>query len=365
MSNESISTRQVFCIIVLFIFGSSLIMGVSIEAAQDTWIALLSVILLATPLVIIYARIIRLYPEKDFFEISELLLGKIAGKIIIVLMTWYAIHLCALVLRNFSEFLQIHAMTETPQFPIMVSIILVVFYMVKSGIETMGKWSVFILPIIIMVVIFTTVTSIKKMDFTNIMPVMEHDIGTIATGAFQILTFPFAETVLFLCLACAFKKKGNPYKTYISAILVGTLVLLIIFLRNTFLLGPAMINAVYFPSYSTVRIINIGEFFTRIEGSIAMNFILAGIMKMSVCLLAASKGTARLFGIKDYRQILLPVSLLILALSAILYKSTMEMFNFIKYYKFYAILYQIVIPLIIWIFAEIKTRLRKFNNIAF
>lgn len=354
MQKEMISARQMVCIIVMLIFGSSVIMGVSSEAAQDSWISLLLAEVITAPIILIYARIIKLFPEKDLFEIIEILFGKIAGKIIIILMIWYSIHLCALVLRNFSEFVQIAIMPETPQLPIMIAMILVVVYMAKSGIETMGKWSIIMLSIIMLVVILTILLSINKMDFTNILPVMEHDFRTIATGAFQLFSFPYAETVLLLCLASAIKKKDSPYKIYMYSTLIGTAILLLAILRNLFLLGPEMVAASYFPSYVAVRIIDVADYLTRMEGFIAMNFILAGIVKITVCLMAASKGTASLFGIKNYRQILLPVSLLVVALSAIIYKNVMEMFDFLRIYKYYAIPFQIIIPLAIWITAEIK-----------
>jgi spore germination protein KB len=356
MHKETITIRQAVCILIMFIFGSSVIMGVSSEAAQDSWISLLLAAVFATPVILVYARISRLYPEKDLFEIIESALGKIAGKIVVVLMVWYAIHLGALVLRNFSEFIQIETMPETPQLPIMIAMILVVVYMAKSGIETMGRWSIFMLSVVVFVVVITVLFSLNKIDFMNILPVMEHDIGTIAKGSFQLFTFPYAETVLFLGAANAIKKSDSPYKVYLHAILIGTVILLAVILRNTLLLGSAMIDAEYFSSYVAVRIIEVGEFFQRIEGSIAMNFILAGIIKIAVCMMAASKGTARLFGIEDYRRLVFPVGLLIVALCAVVYRNVMEMFDFLKVYQYYALPFQIAIPLTVWIAAEIRTR---------
>jgi spore germination protein KB len=115
----------------------------------------------------------------------------------------------------------------------------------------------------------------------------------------------------------------------------------------------------YCPSDIAARIINIGDFLTRIEGSISMNFIMAGITKITVCLLVAAKGMAHLFGISNYRKILIPVALLALALSAILYETAMEMFAFLEAYQYYALLFQIIIPVIVWMFAEIKVRRQK------
>ena len=359
MIKEIISSRQAVCILCMFMFGSSVILGVSSAAAQDSWISLLMTPLLTLPMLLVYARIISLFPEKDFFEIVEIVLGKIAGKFIIFLMAWYALHLGALVLRNFSEFIKISFMGETPELATMIAMTLVVIYMMYSGIETMGKWSLVMLPVVVFVVILTTFLAINKMDITNLMPVMEHRFGTLAKGSYKLFTFPYAETVLFLCLAGSMKKTANPYKIYIYGILVGTALLFLVVMRNILLMGPDVLGAEAFPSYVAVRIISIGDFIARIEGSIAMNLILAGIIKISVCLLAATKGVASIFGIENYRNILFPISLTAVALAVIIYKSAMEMFAFLKIYQFYAIPFQILIPVLIWVAAEIKVRRQK------
>lgn len=47
-------------------------------------------------------------------------------------------------------------------------------------------------------------------------------------------------------------------------------------------------------------------------------------------------------------------------LSLIIYTNTMQMFEWLDIiYKYYAIPFEIILPLFIWITAEIKVRLRK------
>jgi len=359
MQKEMISMRQAFCIIVLFIGGSSIVMGGSSEAGQDAWISLLLGFLGVIPFILFYARIMRLYPDKDIFEIFETLFGKIIGRVFTVLVSWYALHLGSLVVVNFSEFIEIMAMPETPQLPLMIVMLALTAFLAASGVETLGKWAIVTLPILCLIVVLTVVLALQQMDFSNIQPVLGTEFSKIAAGSLKIFTFPLAETVLFLGLAGSVKRQTNPYKLYFYATAFAVLILLVVMVRNIELLGPALMKIEYFPSYITARIINIGDFLTRIEGSISMNFIMAGITKITVCLIVAAKGIAYLFGISNYRKILIPVSLLMLSISAILYKTAMEMFAFIEAYQYYALLFQIIIPVIVWLFAEIKIRRQK------
>ncbi len=356
---ELISKKHVTSIIMMFIVGSSVVMGVNSEAQQDSWLSLILAAAGTIPILLVYARIIRLNPGKDIFEILEFLMGKVIGKAVIALMSWYALHLAAMVLRNFSEFIQISAMPETPQLPIMILMILVTAYMARSGIEALGRWSLATVPLVLFVVVMTVLLSLNKMHFTHIQPVMDHPFGQIASASFTIFTFPFAETVLLLGVAGAIKKEDSPYKLYVGASLLGALVLLIVLVRNIELLGAPMMGAEYFPSYVAARVINLGDFLSRIEITIGMNLILAGIVKISLCLLTATKGVARLFGVNDYRRLVMPMALMTVALCAIVYKSTMEMFAFLPVYQYYALPFQVAIPLIVWILAEVKNRKQK------
>lgn len=356
---ETVSIQQAICIIILFIFGSTVVLGLSTDAGQDAWISLLLAVVLMIPILLVYARIMRLFPEKDLFDILIILFGNIPGKILITLMAWYALHLCALVLRNFSEFMQITMMQETPQLPLMAAMLLVTCYLSKSNAAVMGKWAIVMLPILFLTIIVTLILSAENMDFSTLQPIFAKDPVVLIHGAYQIITFPFAETVLFLCIANVLKRQDSPYKTYGWAIAISGFFLLAVFIRNLTVLGVPMVRAEYFPSYSTARILHIGDFLTRIEGTITMNFIVTGIVKIALCLTAASKGIAKLFNIQNHRQIILPVGLLALALCAIIYKSAMEMFGFLKYYQIYAIPFQIMIPGAAWIMAEIKTRKKR------
>jgi spore germination protein KB len=355
MNKEALTTRQAVCLLAMFLFGSTAIMGMGTTVDQDSWITLLIASAATIPMFLLFARLNRLYPEKDMFCLIESIFGKVAGKIIIGLLTWYSLHLCSLIMRNFSEFVEITVMPETPQLPIMLIMMAVVAYLARSGIETMGKWASIMLPVVSVVVLLTILFSLNRIEISRIMPIMGHSVAEIGEAAYHFLTFPFLESVVFACALSGLSQPAKPYKSYLLALLIGTLSLLGVVLRNTMVLGPQVVNAEYFPSYIAVKVINMGSLISRIEGSISMNLIIGGLAKSSVCLLAAAKGVNHLFGMKGIKRIILPLALFAVALGSTLFKSSMEMFDFIKDYGAYAIPFQIIIPLLIWIGAEIKS----------
>lgn len=134
IKKDVLTTRLSVSIVILILFGSSFILGVSTLSGQDSWIAILVAGVLACPLMIIYARIMKLFPGKDIFEVMELTLGKIAGKVLITILVLYAQLFTALVLRNFTEFIEVTNFPETPQAPLAFAMIIVVIYIYAKAV---------------------------------------------------------------------------------------------------------------------------------------------------------------------------------------------------------------------------------------
>lgn len=359
MVEEKITANQAIAIITAFIFGSSVIFGVSTEAKQDSWIALILAMIFSLPIIFMYARIIKLYPCMGLYDIVHKLFGKIIGNIIIVLMTWYSIHLCSIVLRNFSEYIKITTLFKTPEILIIIMLLFVSIYIAKRTLNIFGSWVLIVLSVVILMVLLTLILSLNIFEMENFLPIMETKIKDMALASYKLISYPLAETVLFLPLAGFLKKKDSPYKIYLKAIIFGCIIFLLVIFRNLTVLGSTLIMDTYFSSFAATRIIELGNFFTRIEGAVTINFLFAGIAKITVCLIAASLGISKLLSITNYKKIVVPTGLLILALSTIIYTNIIEMMDFVKIYYIYAFPFEIIIPLIIWITAEIKHKQNK------
>ena len=195
------------------------------------------------------------------------------------------------------------------------------------------------------------------MDFTNLKPVLYNGMRPVFSSAFDVFSFPFAETVLFMAVLDNLRENGSPYRTYFAGLLIGGGILALITVRSILILGDVNTSLQNFASYASVRLINIGDFLQRIEASVSLVFIFSGFIKFNVCLHAVTKGMAYLFNIQDYHRITAPLDLLMTVFSITIYDGALEMFEWVKIYKYYAVPFQILLPIIIWITAEIKCRI--------
>jgi spore germination protein KB len=367
MKKEMISMRQIIFLVILFIFGDSAIIGLNAETGQDAWISLLMATVFVLPLVLMYARIMKLYPEENIFYIMQEVFKPFIGKILIILFVWYALHVSITILSIFCNFIKMTSLTATPKVVIIAAMVLTVIYVVLSSMHNMGRGVVSAFSILCISLILTIFLSFGRVqNFENLFPIANHSIKELSAGAWRILVFPLAETVLFLGVADDIRqgKNDNPYKLYLYSILFGSLVLMVIVLRNIILLGPDLMENSYFPSFKAARLIGIQNFLERIEGLITYAFIIAGVAKLAICLFTAAKGITKLFGLKNYKVVVAPLSLLIFAMCPIANASIVEVFEFLKPYQIYAIPFQIIIPFIVWIGAEISVRKKRKEGIA-
>ncbi|WP_018753372.1 GerAB/ArcD/ProY family transporter [Paenibacillus sanguinis] len=357
MDKEVISHGEARTILILYIMGSTMILGAAGEAKTDSWISILLAMAIAVPIYWAWARVLTLYPGQNMFDIALHVLGKWIGKAFILIYIWYAFHLGALVLRNFGEFMEAEAMPETPMLVPMLFVTALGIGVVRAGIETMGRSGRMLLNMCLVTMLLVFLLVLGKLHYSNLLPILDRGWPRVWKGAFSAFSFPFAEAVIFLGAISSIKGKKNLTGIFLYSLLIGGALILFITLRNIMVLGVYTIDNVYFPSYAAVGRINVGNFIQRIEGSVSIVFVICVFMKLSVCLMAASKGIAKLFSLDSYRSVVIQTGLLTAYLAYLLYDNIMEMQYWTTYiYSIYAVPFEILLPLSLLLFAEIKTR---------
>ncbi len=363
MIKEVISDRQGVNLLVLFIFGSTLVMGTGGQAKNDVWIAILLAIILSIPIMFIYARILCRYPGKDFYDILEDVFGMIFGRVFALIYIWFPFHLGALVLRNMGEFISTVGLQEAPKIVPIIVFALICCLGVKNGIETLAKCSGYFIIIVFFLLILLNLLTVNIMDTKNLLPIMENGLKPVLQGVFSVITFPFGELVVFLMVFDSLGSSKTIFRVFLIALALGGAFVAFVAARNIMVLGTDTSGIVYFPSYTAVSRVNVGNFLQRLEISVSIVFILSSFIKISICLLAATKGLTKLLGYKDYRFLVTPVGLLMVNLSYLIYVSIMEMFEWAQdIWPYYAFPFQVIFPLFILIAIEIKAKLQNRNK---
>ena len=358
---EIISQKHAVLMLSFFIFGGIAITGVpTLQAEQDVWIAIILGMIMAFIIYFVYARILTLFPGNGIYEVIGIVFGKVLGKIISLLYTWYAFFLGTLITIYFSQFIRIYALPETPDAVMTIVIPMVGVYAVKNGIETIGRSVGALFPIIILSMIAVTFLSVYLFDYSHIKPVLYNGLKPVLVNTFYIFIRPFAESVLLLAVYGSLRKKSSFYKVYFSGLIIGGTMVLLVTFRTLLIFGIHNMHFSTYSSYESIGLIEFGQSFQRIEGAVAAVFLVTGIFRGSICLYAAASGLAKVFNIQDYRSICAPIALLSSLYSLNLFSSVDELVEWNeKSYPFYAVPILVILPVIIWLTAEIKMRIAK------
>ncbi len=363
MGKEQISDKEAILLILMFIIGTTMILGAGVNAKNDAWISGIVGTVFFIPLLFIYSRLLSLFPGKDLFDIFSIIFGKIAGKILSAIYIWYSFHLGGLVLRNFGEFVNVVALPETPLFISLLCLGLVCMIAVYLGIEVISRTTAIFVPLVISIIFFVVILGIPQLRLNYLQPVLGNGLTPVLTSAFATFSFPMAETVIFLCIFTSLQTRKSPKRVYIWGTLIAAAMVIAITIRNIAVLGNLAGNF-YFPSYVAVSRIRIGNFIQGVEVTVSFIFLFSVFVKCTVCLLAACRGIAKVFNLKDYRSIVIQVGLLMIYFSYTVYHTIIEMSYWaFKIYPYYAFPMQVVIPVITWITAEIK-KSRNLLNIG-
>lgn len=358
MNKETISDKQGIILITMFIIGTSSLQPTGLEAKQDVWLGIIIGALMAFPIFLIYARLHSFFPDKNMFDIIEFCFGKFFGKIIMFLFFLFMILTASEVLINFGFFINTVSFPETPTIIPTTLMIFLCAWIVKEGINTMGRWAELFVVILLFFLLVTTILLIPNMDINNTKPIIANGPKPIFKGAFAAFMFPYTQALLFSMAFSPFKKKKSNYKVYTFGLFFGTILILIVSLTNILVLGVNQCLSFYHPTYFSVARIQIGDFLQRIEASFTIIFIIGAFIKISIYLLGSSRSFSRIFECKDYRFIVIPTALLILILSHIITDSIMEFYEWTSgMWNYFALIFQVFLPIFIWIIAEIKNKL--------
>lgn len=357
MNKEVISDKQGISLIIIFLVGTSSLTAIGLTAKQDFWVSIILSMLITLPFAFIYSHLHIMFSGKNLFEVFEIVFGKFFGKVIMILYTFFFLEEGAEVLFHFKQFINITSLQDTPSIVIVLSIITLCTWVIKEGMEVIGRYAEKQLYIFIGLIAIAVLFLMPDMNINNIRPILSTDTLSILKGAHKTFAFPFGEIIIFAMFFLNFKSSRSPYRIYITGVIMGGIVILIIALTNVLALGVDSASSYYFPTYIAATRIDIGEALQRIEVVISLAYVLGAFIKLSVYLLATSKGLAMIFGYNDYRLLVIPAGLLMINLSSFLFASIMDFWEFDdKIWIFYAIPFEVIIPITVFIIVQIKKK---------
>lgn len=326
-------------------FAPSMITGI---AGRDAWLAALLGPMFALITLLLITWLGRKHPGLTIFQYSEVILGKWLGKTVALLYVWGFLHIGAIAVREFGDFMTTSFMPHTPISVFNFSMILLCAWSVMVGLEVIARMSEFIIILVVSFLLFILLFSLPNWELSYLLPFFSRG----AMPVLQAALIPAAWHGNIIVIAVILPFVTRPARALIAgttAVFASAALLTIGVIGMVTVFGSELSSSFLFPLHLFAQTIDIGQIITRFE-SVVMTIWMAGIfVKTSVFYYCAALGLAQALNLKEVRPVVLPLGILLSTLSISLFQDVTTLVTFLRDTRpYYTIsLYFLGLPLLL------------------
>ncbi len=328
--------------------------GSSYRAKQDTWISMLVASGLTLVLAWIVYRISRLYPGKDIFDLLKLC-PKFLSVPLVFIVAYYCFEQAAMTLRVYTGFVHIVSLPNTGIIILPILTGLVVLFLINREDRMLFRFSYMTAIPIVFIILLLVVFLFPMFRLEHLFPVFYDNTKEVLLCSVENFSFPFGN--IFLLLGIAFFP-GNLKKERAAwlwiAVISGVLSLIVV-LQNILLLGGELSHFLDFPYNYAASLVNVGDFFSRIEVFSSLFFFLSAIVRTAYFVRLTLRGIQSLCPV-SIKSVSFPVVSLLCFYTVIAFDNTNSVFNYLKVFPYFALPLQIGLPIFLLWFCYKKNR---------
>ncbi|MGG4497972.1 GerAB/ArcD/ProY family transporter [Brevibacillus reuszeri] len=352
VTEVQISARQFGILVALFTIGTPILIipaGLAGIVKQDAWLAAVLGVGLGLLITGIYTALGRRFPTKSLVEMNELVFGKWIGKTISITFIFFNLVTAAELLFFVGNFMTTQIMPETPIQSVHILFACIVMMGIRLGIETLARSAEVLFPLFVLLFIILVIFLSPQIKIENIQPVLDTNFKVLLKGTiFFASVFSLAPVVLLMIFPASVNRNKEAKKAFFSGTLIGGFVLIMIIALTILVLGADTTARQMYPSYTLAKKINVGNFLQRIEIIMAGMWFITIFFRVCCYFYASVIGLAQTLNLKDYRFLVLPLGIIVLALSLIVHPNVVhsEEYNKREWIP-YATTYGLVLPLLL------------------
>lgn len=349
-NNDMIVSNQLFSILVITVIGIgvlSLPRTLATEAGPDSLILLLLSSIIFLIIALVTQRLIMKFPKQNIIEITDSVLFKPIGILVGLAYFIYIFILITLEVRAFGEITKNFLLLNTPIEVIIIIFLITTIYLVRSGIESIARMAVIILPLSIIPAIFISLVAIPDLDFTCFLPILRTPFVDLIR-ALPKLFFSFIGFELILIWTFFVKDTENIKKTVISAVGFISLVYFIFTGITIARFGIAENKDLIWPVITLFRDVDIpGTLVENVEVVIMATWLLSIFMTIAISYFGAVFLLSRILKSKEHNYI--PVILLpIIYVLSLVPDNIAEVYDYLDKFSIYVgTVFVIAIPVML------------------
>lgn len=302
MNKVTISTLEVCSMMLLFLTGSTIVVGLNFTAMEDSIFAIAIEIGFGLLLFYFYLLVLKKSAWKEFLPLLEMGFGSFLAKIIALVFSFYFLYIAARVMNDFAFFTTQLLYPDAPKWIAALPFLVAIGYCLMLGIEAIARSAVIMgfFFVVILVVLWLLGFFSEEFQARYLLPLFSHGFTPIRKMIFPTgLTFPYGELVVFLVLLPKVAQKEKIQKVVWIPIVMAGLVMMITMELVIGILHAPFANTYYFPFVKAMELITYLGVIEHLEIFTYLLLIGGGFIKVSVFIYAARAVLTQLFKVKQ------------------------------------------------------------------
>ena len=322
---------------------------------QDSWITALLSIVWGILVVLTIAALYRRFPGLTLIEYLPLILGKPLGKLVGLLYVFWFLGTGAFVLRQFAMLLNIAVMPATPVMVFMATMMILVVYALRGGLEVWTRVNEILLPIIIVALLMIMILPYESMDFRRLLPAASHPTGVLIVSSLISASWR-GEIFMAAMFLPALGSSRHTSRNLVLVMLMVGLILAGIEVATVAVFGGVNTGELELPIFSLARMISFAKIFDRLEVLVVFTWILGNFIKLCVFMYCSTVGVAQVMEFKKFDFLFLPIAVLMVALGDNFLENVADFTDFLTHvWGAYGLLsFELVIPFILLLITLIR-----------
>lgn len=276
---------------------------------QDAWIVMLLSgpysVVLSLPALYLVAK----FRGYEIDVIMQTILGKITGKVFLVLLALFAffcVGACPLVAVTF---INTYLYPHVPSWIIYLFLFVPVCYAAWHGAGSLARLALFIVPYIIITVVLFMILSFNQLDFKILSPILaDSSLLDLNLGGFYAASF-FSEILAILVMSAYLEPKTNVNRAFGVSIVVFVIAVMVMIVPTLTMLGLDVARHSWNPYYVFTRQVEAYEFIQRVESLNVIAWFLGVMLKVSLFAYLCGHLLSKVVGTKSHKWFIVPIIL--------------------------------------------------------
>lgn len=354
---EKVSKFQLYCMMLIMTTPIAFLQApkrlISL-VDNNAWIPAFASIVPGILIILLYIKLIE-KSRQPFPLLLEEHLGKIAGKVLGFIYIAIFILVSSYALRLFVDFMEIYVQPATPISVLIGLLLMGSFVSLRAGLTAMGRIceiTVYIGLSFTIIILVTVIINYPQWE--NLMPV-----GYMSFKKFGIATWSastvWSRIIPVLTIAYFMENKTDVSRVLFMAVATSVCVISLTAIATLLTFGAPFSKLLVYPTFAFVRLIQVGEFVQHLDIIFVGIWVLGVYSTLFITWFMTCFTAQQVFGLREYRFMAAPTSLIIGVLSIIISSNiiefrvvTMLIINWIYFAAF------IIVPFILLLIASIK-----------